>query len=208
MGRLVRRYIRGYNITAVNHLETDNIVEHTSGAGVTIDGLEIKDGRVTYYHPRILKIPFGHETSETDTGVDLPDKAMVLDVWLEVTTADSGITIDVGLLSTESGGDADGFLDGAPLDSTGLVFGGITPTITSGTNNTYLASVARTIGVLLADLDVVAGQDVADGGDGACVYERKPFPTDSVTAKSISYTCSAGADTAAGYIYILLVEFE
>jgi len=157
---------------------------------------------------RELVIPFTPQTSETDTGIDLPSKAAILDVFVEVTTADSGETMDVGLLSSETGGDADGFLDGVAMDSTGLVSGGITPTITTGANNTYLASVARTIGVLLADLDVVAGEDVANGGDGACVFERKVHLSDSVTAKSVSYTHSGTADTAAGYIHIIYIPLE
>lgn len=224
MGRLVRRYIRGYNITAVNHLETDTIVEHTSAAGVTIDGVkhkdsvpyvdtisektsgsgvtvdgcQIKDGLVVYKHAKILEASFGHATTETDTGVDLPDKAVVLAVWLEVTTADAGITIDVGTLSTEGGGDADGFIDGASVAATGLVIPDVT--VTAGANENYFS--ACTIGALLVDF--TAGSDTA--GDVGTL-NKKFYATDSQTAKSISYTCSTGADTAAGKIYILLVEF-
>lgn len=205
MGRLVRRYIRAYNQTVANEidiegtLKADTIDEHTSGAGVTIDGMEVKDSLITYLHAKVLKISFGHETSETDTEVDLPDKAIVLAAWLEVTTADSGITINVGTLSSESGGDADGFIKGASVASTGLVIPDVT--VTSGTSEDYFS--ACTIGALLADF--TAGSDTAtDVG----TLNKKFYATDSQTTKSISYTCSSGADTAEGYIYVLLVEME
>jgi len=149
---------------------------------------------------KTLMIPFGPNTSETDTGVDLPSNAVVLDVFVLVTQADAGITLDVGLLSTETGGDADGFLSGVSLANTGLVGGSVT--ITAGSNNTYAS--ATTYGAYLASF--AAGQDVADGGDG--IFAKKIFFTDSVEAKSISYTCSAGADTASGFIVFLILELE
>src|SRR3990167_1491907 len=67
--------------------------------------------------PKVLKVPIaaGLTTGAKDTTVDLPTKGIVLDVFVDVTTAESTgstKTIDVGLLASESGGDADGFLDG------------------------------------------------------------------------------------------------
>jgi hypothetical protein len=175
MGRLVRRYGRFYDLKVVHDLE------------------------VEYGVPKILEVDFGHATSETDTTVDLPNKAVVLAVWLNVTAADVGITIDVGTKSSETGGDADGFIVGASVASTGIVLPDVT--VTSGTNEKYFS--ACTIGAKLADFE--AGSDVA--GDVGTL-NKKFYSTGSVTAKSITYSCSSGADTAAGKICILLVEFE
>jgi hypothetical protein len=175
MGRLVRRYGRFYDLKVVHDFEV--------GYGV----------------PKILEAEFGHSTTEADTTIDLPDKAVVLAVWLDVTTADTGVTINVGTKSSETGGDADGFIKGASVGSTGIVIPDVT--VTTGTNETYFS--ACTIGALLADF--LAGSDtVGDVG----TLNKKFYYTGSVAAKSISYTCSSGADTAAGKIYILLVEFE
>ena len=146
---------------------------------------------------KIIAAEFGHNTTETDTTIDLPDNAVVMDVFIDVETADTGITLDVGLLSTESGGDADGFLDGISVASTGLVHPAIT--VTSGSSEDYFS--ATTYGAFLADF--TAGSDNA--GDVG-TFARKYHPTDSVDAKSISYTASAGADTAAGTIYFVIAE--
>lgn len=108
--------------------------------------------------------------SEQDTGFDLPSGAIVRDVFLDVGTAESTgttKTIDVGLLSSESGGDADGFLDGISVASTGIVY----PTLDSG---------GQTLGALLS-----ADED----GAGALVPES--FNADSVTAASVSFTAAS-----------------
>ena len=150
----------------------------------------------TVGNAKIIAAEFGHETSETDTSIDLPEGSVILDVFLDVETADAGITRDVGLLSTESGGDADGFLDGISVAATGLVHP--TLTVTSGSNEDYFS--AATFGAFLASF--TAGSDVAnDVGTFAPITHL----TDSVVAKSISYTASAGADTAAGKIYFVVV---
>ena len=146
---------------------------------------------------KVLTAEFGASTSETDTGIDLPSNALVLDAFLEVETADTGITLNVGTKSTETGGDADGLITGASVASAGLVPAGVTAT--AGANETYFS--ACTYGALLADF--VAGSDTA--GDVG-TYARKYYPTDANVAKSITYTASAGADTAAGKIHIIILE--
>ncbi len=120
--------------------------------------------------------------SEQDAGIDLPAKAVVLDVFLDVTAAEvtgGTKTMSVGLLSSESGGDADGFLVGVSCAATGLKRG--VATVTAGGSETYLSATTR--GALLGSF--VAGADSA--GDVGTVYER-PHLSDSVTAKSVSYT--------------------
>lgn len=139
--------------------------------------------------------------SEADSGWDLPAKAVVHHVFVEVTTAEATgatKTLDVGLLSSESGGDADGFLDGVSVATTGLKKGVFAST--AGSNNTYVGAAAtHTRGALLTEL-LLAGNDVANGGDGVAV--RGEHLSDAVTAKSLSYTRGSVFSEFAGYIWI------
>lgn len=148
---------------------------------------------------KVVTLPFNFDTlTEVDTTYDLPDKAIVIDVLIEVVDVDSGETIDVGLLSGESGGDTDGFLVGALLTTAGLVDGIVT--VTAGSSEKYMS--ACTIGELMAFFE--AGSDaVEDVG----TYVPKPHLTDIVTAKSVVYDLSAGVTTATGYIHLLILEF-
>lgn len=70
--------------------------------------------------------------SENDLGIDLPAAAILLpDVGLNVTTAQAK-TMDVGLLSSESGGDADGIMVAIPFTTTGVVAAKSASTATRG----------------------------------------------------------------------------
>jgi len=142
-----------------------------------------------------IAISANFTAGEKDTGWDLPAKAIVLDVFVDVTTADAGETLDVGLLSSESGGDADGFLDGISVNATGIQ----RPGVALDGGSAYYDTTLR--GVLLRNFVQGAGTD--DRG----LYNSKPFMTDSVTAKSVSYTGSNGtSNTMRGAIYIVYVE--
>lgn len=125
--------------------------------------------------------------SEQDTGWDLPTKAVVLDVFVEVTTVEATgttKTLDVGILSSETGGDADGFLDGVSVAST------------TGVKKGTLVSTGQTKGALLrAD----------ESGGGVLVPEF--HVAGSITGKSISYT--AGSNDFAefrGHIWVLYLD--
>ena len=148
------------------------------------------------------------QDTETDSTWDLPAKALVLDVLVLVETADSGVTLDVGLKSSETGGDADGFLDGVSLGSTGLVQGVLSVTKTSGSNENYISAVTCTRGVKLRSLEYELGSDTA-GDHGFVAYERMPFYAGSVTAKSITYTPKGGdLDSGEGKIYIVYADLS
>lgn len=140
---------------------------------------------------RLMKIPFVKSTSERDTGVDLPNNALVHDVFVEVTTAVSGATINVGLLSSETGGVSDGFLKGASCSSAGVVF----PVLTSTTSG------GQTLGSYLKATEIKSA-------DTTAIYlaVRKIHYAGSVTAKRVSYTTSD--HTIAGNIYILYSEMD
>lgn len=148
------------------------------------------NGKVRKLYPgsvKTMEIPFVKKTSEFDSTFDLPEGAVVLDAFVEVTTAVDSSTIDVGILSTESGGDADGFLDGVSCATAGKI-----APITSAE-----AAATLTKGALLATDHKSADATALFGsipklwiGDG--------------TATSISYTTSDHA--VAGNIHILFAE--
>jgi hypothetical protein len=144
----------------------------------------------------LLVLPFGaSDNAETDTGLDLPANLLVKDAYIKVSTTDSGETLDVGLLSSESGGDADGFVLLTSVASSGYV--NPWPVVTSGTNIDYLVHTAG-YGAYLKQ--GIAGADAVATVGG---FARRYHLTDG-TAKSITYTGSSGSDTAAGYICLVL----
>lgn len=142
---------------------------------------------------KLLVIPFGvSDNTEVDTGIDLPADVVVTECWTEVTTNDTGETLAVGLLSTESGGDADGLLASVDVGTAGYVKPYV---ITAGTTETYVSTTYY--GAMMGP--VTAGSNSAlDFG----IAKGFGHFSNSVTAKSISYTGSSGSDTAAGLIYV------
>ena len=118
------------------------------------------------------------QTTETQTGFTLPANAIVKDIFLNVITVDATETVDVGTQGTSN--DPDGYLDAASLATAGLVKG-------------ILADGAITLGVLLFE----------ETGTGADVANAR---TVDITAGGdpISYTCSAGSDTA---VFDIIIEY-
>ncbi len=145
----------------------------------------------------IVKIPITvvAATTEQDTNYDLPANSVIVDCVVKCRTAEvtgTTKTIDVGILSTESGGDADGLLDGVDVSATGIKRGVVT--ITSGT----WASTTR--GALLREF--VAGTNADDRG----LYSEKYHVVGSAS-RSISY--SLGSNNFAefvGEIWITYLE--
>lgn len=173
--------------------------------GITADGRAIGMNSVGSSVGRILinpntaaqtvAIPFGaNDNSEQDTGLNIPSNCLLTmyDVALRVTTTDATETIDVGILASESGGDANGLIAAASVANSGNVQ--LLPQITNGTNIDYLST--NYVGALLTTS--IAGADAVATLGGTT---SKMYRTDGV-ATSISYTGSAGSDTAAGYIYL------
>lgn len=160
--------------------ETDSTVDvfimAPSGQFVTKTAISPGNHEITVNKQRsfqLAKIPYSYadvtgDATETDTGFDLPAVCQVLGrlsgAGLYIVATDATETIDVGLLSSESGGDADGFIAASAI---------------SGTNSTL------TIGT-----------------NGALFSTNAPHVSTAVTAKSISYTMSAGSDTGKGYILL------
>lgn len=135
---------------------------------------------------------------ETDTGYDLPSRAIILDVFLNVITPETTATtktVEVGLLASESGGDLDGFLDGVSLAAAGVV----RPGAVFNSGSDWPASTLR--GAFLANFTAGSGTD--DRG----VYVEKPHVADSVTAKSVSVKLANNAFSEAVFdIVIVYIE--
>lgn len=140
-----------------------------------------------YVSPTPFVVPWSATTDvETDTGYDLPSEGVITDCVVVVDTAEyvdgGAVAVDIGLLSGESGGDADGLFDGIDVSSTGFVAGS-------------LASGGQTRGALLRDDEsgagvLVPGHHVLNG-----------------TAKSVSVTASLlSFDTAAGRLICNVVQ--
>lgn len=139
------------------------------------------------------------DNSETDTTVDFAADTLVHDVRVEVVTVDATETIDVGLLSTETAGDANGFRAAVSVATAGFVAD--TAVITNGSNIDYTA--ASTYGALLVT--------AITGSDAVATCGGKSYLGHVVTASnatSITYTGSAGSDTAAGYIHYFFTRMR
>jgi hypothetical protein len=133
-----------------------------------------------------LRVPFSKNTTEVDTGLDLPVGMTVRDVIVNVVTNASGASIDVGIgMGTESGFDADGFLDGESCATAGFVVH--TNGDTTEANNT--------LGALLAT--------ALKSGDSTPKYVDVPKAhVGDGTATSLCYTTSD--HTIAGNMYFIV----
>lgn len=140
--------------------------------------------------------------SEVDTGWDLPAHSVVLRAYVDIRTEEATATtktIDVGLLSSESGGDADGILDGIVTSAAGCIHPAVT--VTTGSNTKFFAS--TTYGILMSAFQ--AGSDV-DQDEGLFVIRE--HLSSAVTAKSISYTLGSAHTELVGSIVIVYLEMR
>jgi hypothetical protein len=122
-----------------------------------------------------IKIPFTKNTSEADTGVDIPAGYKIINACARVTTAAGSATLDVGLGNgTEAGFDADGLIDGLSCAATGLPAHIVADT-TAGN---------ITLGVLV--------NTIIKSADSTAIYfaQNEPIKADG-TLTSVSYTTSS-----------------
>jgi hypothetical protein len=118
------------------------------------------------------------DATETDTGVDFQTDTRIELVNFEVDTVDATETIDIGLLSTEDSGSG---------DPDGFVYG---------------ASVG-TLGMPLLTL-TTSGAYMDDGTN----FDPDGMIIEASSAVSLTYTGSAGTDTAAGYIHYFFTRLR
>ena len=139
--------------------------------------IEIDTGRLN----NVLVIPFSiadtTATTETDTGFDTgTDKVWLPTPSIKVSTLDATETIDVGTDGAGSN-DPNGFIAAASVGSAVVV-----PAV--------LLNGGITLGALFVN------QDSANAGDGA------PAAFVNAANENITYTLTAGTDTAEGFIYL------
>ena len=164
-------------ISSVCDANTATAAEIVAMCDLSVVGMLVKCAKYS-----IATTPDG---SEEDSTIVLPDKGVVFGCWVDVTTAEvtgATKTLDVGLKSSESGGDANGFL--AAIDTSNIA-------TVKGT----LLNTGQTLGALLA---------VDEDGSGALVPEPHVL---NGTAKTVTYTAGSG-DWAefVGDIYVVYAE--
>lgn len=147
-----------------------------SGSAVATDGSRLNASTKFVHKTAVIRCDA--QTTETQTEFTLPANAIVNDVFLNVITVDATETVDVGTQGTSN--DPDGYLVAASLAVAGLVFGSLLD-----------GSVTR--GALLLEIT-----------EATTAAARKPDIT--AGGDPVSYTCSAGSDTAVFDIIIEYVE--
>lgn len=134
-------------------------------------------------------------TDETSTGVTFAADTMIHDVRTEPVTTQSGVTIDVGLLSSGTGGDANGFIAARSLATAGYTAD--TGVITAGSTDSYTA--ASTYGALL--YKAITGTGNLTGGTQGGRSYLGHVVTGSNTGV-LTYTVSSNDGAAyGGYIH-------
>lgn len=138
--------------------------------------------------------------TEIDTGIDFDYDSFIHDVWVEPVTVDSTETIDVGTLSGGTDGDANGFRALVSVATAGFVKD--TGIIVAGSTHDYVA--ASTYG---ADLvTAITGTDAGDTDVGGKSYIGHVIT--GANEQSLTYTLTAGSDTAVGYIHYLFTRLR
>jgi len=174
----------------------DITVAHSDGSVSKLSGVTPNDHTITMNRDGVDKclvfpMVFNAGGTETDTGLDLPVGVIVHEVRVEVVTVDATETVDVGLLSSETSGDADGFVAAVSVATAGFPALAV---FTTGANETYLSAVKY--GALMGSS--VVGADVV--GDAGNVVRLGHVVTGS-NAVSVTYTPST-SDTFVGYGYV------
>jgi len=136
-------------------------------------------------------------TSEINTGVTFLKDTFIHDVRVEVVTVASAISIDVGILSSGTGGDADGFRANVLLTTAGYVAD--TAIITDGTNIDFVA--ASTYGVLL--VTAITGSDATASAGGKSYMG---YVIDGTSTGVMTYTMNS--TTGAGYVHYFFTRMR
>lgn len=174
----------------------DLVVCHEDGSNGAFSGITPRVHKVDLDRAgadKLIVIPFVFNNNvETDTGIDFPLNSAVYPPIVEVVTVDATETLDVGLLSSESNGDANGLLAAVPLDNAVFIRPWAT---TDGASEDYVS--APYLGALigLGSAGTNTANDFGQPGGHSHIVSGS-------NAKSITYTCSSGSDTAAGYLYL------
>lgn len=145
-----------------------------SGSAAAAD--DSRNAASTKFIKKTAVIRCDAQTSETQTGFTLPANAIVHDVFLNIITADATETVDVGTQGVSN--DPNGYLVGASLATEGLVFGS------------------------LADGAVTRGELLFEITEATTAAARKPNIISG--GDPVSYTCSAGSDSA---VFDIIIDY-
>ncbi len=137
-------------------------------------------------------------TDETSTGITFERNTHIDDVRVEVVTAAAASTLDVGLLSTGTSGDANGFISAILLTTTGFVTDA--GQISAGASAAFVP--ATNYGALL--YTAITGTGAAATNTGGKTY--KGCIINGSTTGVLTY--SAGVSTAKGYIYTFFTKLR
>lgn len=144
-----------------------------------------------------LGIPFATGTGEVNTHVVIPAGIVIApDAFVHVTTG-AAITLDIGTLSTETSGDANGLI--AAMD---ITTAGIYGPLLSGASS---ASGGNTLGALLQAGAPTEFKDANSKYDVLPKNYLTTVSTENTVGRTITYTPSAGT-ACAGMIYLHLVS--
>lgn len=157
---------------------SNGVAMRTGYAGSTAATDLSRNRAATKFINRQAVIRCDAQTTETTTNFSLPSIAIVKDVYLNVITVDATETVDVG--TTTGSDDPNGFLATASLATAGMVKG-------------ILADGAVTLGALLFE-ETGTGADVANARSVDLTSSGSP----------VSYTCSAGSDTA---VFDIIIDY-
>ncbi len=134
---------------------------------------------------------FNSGGTEVDTGLDFPLNVMIYNALIEVVTTDASETISVGLLSSETAGDADGILAAVPTDNAAF----LKPwSNVDTTTEDYIS--APYFGALMGkgSAGTSAANDFGQSGGAGHIVSGS-------NARSLVYLPST-SDTMAGYMYV------
>lgn len=139
----------------------------------------------------VFPMVFNAGGTETDTGLDLPKLCKVYDAAIEVVTTDATETVAIGLLSSETSGDADGIMIATSVANAGY-FQLWSQAV--GSNETYVDAVRA--GALMG-----VGKIGTDAANDCGLPAGPGHIVSGSNAVSISYSPSS-SDTFAGYGYV------
>ena len=181
------------------------IVVEDVGEGITDVMVDVHNPNQTYV------IPFDEAdytaNTEFDTGMEILEHVVIKPdcMGVYVHTVDATETINVGLLSTESGGDADGFMAAVSLATAGFIPATVGFNVGSNSVGIDLTGGDQefTYGVLMVGSgSKVAAAEYTDVDTEANGFYLLENHVGDGTAKTISYTTSAGSDTGHGLIIL------
>lgn len=158
----------------------------------------IIDERPNVVHHGCIWFAFYATATERDTGIDFDDHTFIHDVWVEVVTVDSTETIDVGILSSGTNGDADGLRDGVSLATAGYIAD--TAVITDSGTIDYTP--VSTYGALLVTAITGSAAIATNGGKSYIGHVVV-----SGNEASLTYTPST-SDTAYGYLHYFFTRMR